>query len=372
MTTVPELVTEAGSGAERLWRLARGGTFDDFLLSPRKSLVERRDPTRLDLSCRLTRRLGLERPIVSANMDTVTRAPMAIVMAEEGGLGVIDRGFKPGDIGPQAREVEIVKRRQHGVIPDPYTIDAGASLESAAEVMRRSGVGTLVVVDESRRLAGLLTERDMRFVDASDPSARVADRMTPVESLVVHEGPLDVDDAERVMVARKVKKLPLVDRSGRLTGLITARDLVRQRQLPFSTRDPQGRLRVGAAIGATGDYLERAAELHRLGADVLVIDIAHGHSTVMERALTAFRRRFPNVPPTARDSWPSGAWTGSRSGSAPVAAARPASRRALASRSCRHWSKPAPARVTRSRSSRTAASGATVPLPSPSSSAATP
>ena len=295
MTTVPALVTQAGSGAERLWRLAKGGTFDDYLLSPKKSLVERRDPTRLDLSCRLTRRLGLERPIVSANMDTVTRAPMAIVMAEEGGLGVIDRGFKPGDIGPQAREVEIVKRRQHGVIPDPYTIDAGASLESAADVMRRSGVGTLVVVDASRRLAGLLTERDMRFVNASDPSARVADRMTPVKSLVVHEGPLDVDDAERVMVARKIKKLPLVDRSGRLTGLITARDLVRQRQLPFATRDPQGRLRVGAAIGATGDYLERAAELDRLGADVLVIDIAHGHSTVMERALTAFRRRFPNV-----------------------------------------------------------------------------
>jgi IMP dehydrogenase len=159
-------------------------------------------------------------------------------------------------------------------------------------MMHQTGIGTLTVVDESRQLAGLITERDIRFV-ASD--VRVAERMVPRASLVVHTGPISFEDAERLMVARKVKKLPLVDRDGRLTGLITAKDLIQQKQLPFATRDDHGRLRVAAAIGATGDYLERAAEVLRAGADMLVVDIAHGHSAVMERALQEIRRRFAEV-----------------------------------------------------------------------------
>jgi IMP dehydrogenase len=270
--------------------LVRGRTFDDFIFAPQQSVVPRRDPSVIDLSCRLSRRIVLKRPIVSANMDTVTRAPMAVVQAEEGGIGIIDRGFRPGEIEPQVREVEIVKRTQHGVITDPHHIAPGASLAEAAAQMERSGVGTLVVVDESRRLRGLLTERDMRFV--RDRSARVAERMTPLDRLVVHQGPLAADDAERLMIERKVKKLPLVDEDAQLLGLITARDLMHQRRLPFATRDGQGRLCVGAAIGATGDYLERAAELIKAGVDVLVIDIAHGHSLVMERAMAEFRKRF--------------------------------------------------------------------------------
>jgi IMP dehydrogenase len=226
-------------------------------------------------------------------MDTVTRAPMAIVQAEEGGIGIIDRGFRPGEIEPQVREVEIVKRTQHGVITDPSSIAPGASLDDAAALMARARLGTLVVVDENRRLAGLLTERDMRFV--ARRGSRVADRMTPIDRLVVHKGPLDADAAERVMVERKVKKLPLVDAQGGLIGLITARDLLRQRRMPFATRDERGRLRVGAAIGATGDYLERAAELIKADVDVIVIDIAHGHSVVMERAIAEFRKRFGGV-----------------------------------------------------------------------------
>jgi IMP dehydrogenase len=269
--------------------LVRGCTFDDFILSPQRSVLNRRDPAVIDLSCRLSRRITLKRPIVSANMDTVTRAPMAIVQAEEGGIGIIDRGFRPGEIDPQVREVEIVKRTQHGVITDPYSIAPSASLSEARRIMSRSRVGTLVVVDD-QRLLGLLTERDLRFAD--DSSQTVRDRMTPRASLVVHEGTPTADEAERVMVSRKIKKLPLVDRDGVLTGLITAKDLVRQRRLPFATRDAQGRLMVGAAIGATGDYLERAAELIRAGVDVLVIDIAHGHSIVMERAMAEFRKRF--------------------------------------------------------------------------------
>ena len=271
----------------------QGCTFDDYILSPQRSVLARRDPSAIDLSCRLSRRICLKRPIVSANMDTVTRAPMAIVQAEEGGIGIIDRGFRPGEIEPQVREVEIVKRTQHGVISDPYSIRPSASLREALGLMSRSRVGTLVVVDEQRRLRGLLTERDVRFV--RDHDVGVSERMTPIERLVIHRGPLELDEAERLMVERKVKKLPLVRDDGTLLGLITAKDLIRQKRLPFATRDEQGRLRVGAAIGATGDYLERAAELVKAGVDVIVIDIAHGHSIVMERAIDEFRKRFSDV-----------------------------------------------------------------------------
>jgi IMP dehydrogenase len=271
----------------------RGCTFDDYILAPQRSVLVRRDPSVIDLSCQLTRRITLKRPIVSANMDTVTRAPMAIVQAEEGGIGIIDRGFRPGEIDPQVREVEIVKRTQHGVISDPYSIDEASPVSQAVALMSRSRVGTLVVVDAQRRLKGLLTERDVRFVH--DRNAKVSDRMTPVDQLVAHRGPLGLAEAERLMVERKIKKLPLVADDGTLLGLITAKDLVHQRRLPFATRDEQGRLRVGAAIGATGDYLERAAELVRAGVDVIVIDIAHGHSVVMERAILEFRKRFADV-----------------------------------------------------------------------------
>lgn len=274
----------------RVLDLVRGCTFDDFILAPQRSVLERRDPAVIDLSCRLSRRLTLKRPIVSANMDTVTRAPMAIVQAEEGGIGVIDRGFRPGEIEPQVREVEIVKRTQHGVITDPYSVRPSATLEEAGALMGHSRVGTLVVVDEERRLQGLLTARDLRFVGRA--GALVSDRMTPRAQLVVHTGPIELGAAERVMVDRKVKKLPLVDERGVLLGLVTAKDLLRQRRMPFATRDDRGRLRVGAAIGATGDYLERAAELIRAEVDVIVIDIAHGHSVVMERAMAQFRKHF--------------------------------------------------------------------------------
>ena len=283
----PAIDTRVG---ESVLELTRGCTFDDFILSPQFSVLPRRDPAVIDLSCRLSRRITLKRPIVSANMDTVTRAPMAIVQAEEGGIGIIDRGFRPGEIEPQVREVEIVKRTQHGVITDPYSIAPEASLDEAVAMMSRSRVGTLVVVDGGGHLKGLLTERDVRFVPRH--ATTVADRMTPVDRLVIHRGHVAPEEAQRIMVERKVKKLPLVDDRGVLLGLVTARDLVRQRRLPFATRDDQGRLRVGAAIGATGDYLERAAELIRAGVDVIVIDIAHGHSIVMERAMAAFRKQF--------------------------------------------------------------------------------
>jgi len=285
----------------REWRqlqaLVAGCTFDDFLLAPRFSVLERRDPATIDLSCRFSRHIRINRPVVSANMDTVTRAPMAIVLAEEGGLGIIDRGFRPGDIEPQVREVRQVKRTQHVVIGDPWTIGPGTSIDDALLTMTDRGVGTLVVIDAGRRLIGMLTQRDVRFVDGKADRARllVKDRMTPLDRLVVHRGRLSMAAAERLMIERKVKKLPLVNRSGVLTGLITAKDLMHQKRLPFASRDAHGRLLVGAAIGAKGDYLERAAELIAAGVDVLVIDIAHGHSVVMRGAVKAFRRQFGDV-----------------------------------------------------------------------------
>ncbi len=191
-----------------LLEFVRGCTFDDFLFNPQYSVIERRDPAAIDLSCQLTTQLRLRRPIVSANMDTITRSEMAIAIAEEGGIGIIDRGFRSGDIEPQVREVERVKRRQHGIIADPYTIRPNAPLTEAASVMQRTGVGTLVVVDENRRIIGLLTTRDLRF---SDRSKTVSERMTPRDRLVVREGPLGVAAAEEVMREHKIKKLPLVD-----------------------------------------------------------------------------------------------------------------------------------------------------------------
>src|SRR5215218_569447 len=170
-------VNEATGRAVR--ELVQGCTFDDFILAPQYSVLPRRDPAVIDLSCQLTRGIGLRRPIVSANMDTVTRAPMAIVQAEEGGIGIIDRGYRPGEIEPQVREVEKVKRTQHGVIADPYSIAPGSPLAEARGLMSRSRVGTLVVVDGQRRLLGLLTERDLRFVGSA--GATVAERMTPLD-----------------------------------------------------------------------------------------------------------------------------------------------------------------------------------------------
>jgi IMP dehydrogenase len=275
-----------------LLELVRGATFDDFLFTPQLGVVPSRDPSVIDLSARLTERLTLKRPIVSANMDTITRAAMAVVLAEEGGIGIIDRGFRAGDIAPQVSEVMAVKRTQHGTILDPHAIDDEATIADALRLMRQTGVGTLAVVDAARQLKGMLTERDVRFVD---PAARVADRMTPRARLVTHTGPIAMADAERLMAAHKVKKLPLVNEDGTVLGLVTARDIIKHRRHPFATRDELGRLRVGAAVGATGDYLERAAEVLKAGADLLLIDIAHGHSMVMSRAIGQIRARFGGV-----------------------------------------------------------------------------
>ncbi|MEO7135731.1 MAG: IMP dehydrogenase [Vicinamibacterales bacterium] len=281
------------SGFDALGELLRGATFDDFLLRPQYSVIARRDPAAIDLSCRFSTHITLKRPLVSANMDTVTRAPMAIVQAEEGGIGIIDRGFRNGDIEPQVREVAKVKRMQHIIIRDPYSVTPETPLSEAVALMRRRRAGTLVVIDVDRKLKGLLTERDVRFVNTREGA--VASRMTPVKALITGKGELTLAAAEQLMVQQKIKKLPLIDQQGTLIGLITAKDIDRQERLPLATRDAHGRLRVGAAIGATGDFIERAAELVKAHVDVIVIDIAHGHSIVMGKAIEAFRKAYPEL-----------------------------------------------------------------------------
>jgi IMP dehydrogenase len=189
--------------------------------------------------------------------------------------------------------VQKVKRMQHIIIRDPYAVAPDTPLSDAVTLMKRRRAGTLVVIDGARRLQGLLTERDVRFVNTREGT--VASRMTPLAALVTGQGELTLKAAEALMVQRKIKKLPLIDHSGTLIGLITAKDIHRQERLPFATRDAHGRLMVGAAIGATGDFIERAAELVKAQVDVIVIDIAHGHSVVMGKAIETFKKSFPQI-----------------------------------------------------------------------------
>ncbi|MBV8714113.1 MAG: IMP dehydrogenase [Chloroflexi bacterium] len=264
-------------------------TYDDVLLVPcRSAVASRRD---VDTSTRLTRRVRLNIPIVAANMDTVTEARMARAMAREGGIGVIHR-FMP--IEQEAAEVQRVKRPEESIGGRQlHTIAPTRTLGEAITLMGRHNVNSLLVVGENDRLLGIVTSRDVLF--AEDPSQPVERIMTGGEQLVTAPVGTRLEQARRILHEHRLEKLPLVDETGHLRGLITARDVLRLTENPFAARDVQGRLLVGAAIGAVGDYMERAAALVAAGVDVLVVDIAHGHS---EHALTATRcvkDAFPSV-----------------------------------------------------------------------------
>jgi IMP dehydrogenase len=252
--------------------------YDDVLLVPQRSGVRSRRDT--DVSTRLTRRLRLAVPIVSANMDTVTEARMAIAMARAGGIGVIHRFLS---VEQQVAEVARVKRAEALVIEDPHTIGPDATLGDARALLAERGVSGLVVVDSDRRVVGILTRRDILLRD--DPAIPVRRLMTPLQRLVTAPPGTDTERAAQLLRDARVEKLPLVDESGRLAGLITMRDLLQRRERPDATKDARGRLAVGAAIGVRGDYLERARALAAAGADVLVLDIAHGHAEHALRAL---------------------------------------------------------------------------------------
>jgi IMP dehydrogenase len=264
-------------------------TYDDVLLVPcRSAVASRRD---VDTATRLTRELQLTIPIVAANMDTVTEARMARAMAREGGLGVIHR-FMP--IEQEAAEVQRVKRPEEAIGGRLlHTVAPTRSVGEAITLMGRHNVNSLLVVGENDRLLGIVTSRDVLF--AEDPAQPVARIMTGGEQLVTAPVGTRLEQARRILHEHRLEKLPLVDDTGHLRGLITARDVLRLTEHPNAARDTQGRLLVGAAIGAVGDYMERAQALIAAGVDVLVVDIAHGHSEHALRATRCVKDAFPSV-----------------------------------------------------------------------------
>ncbi len=268
-----------------------GRTYDDFLFRPQMGRVGSRQAVRL--TTRFSRGIPLEFPIVSANMDSVTESRMARVLALEGGIGVIHRAMP---IEAQAREVERVKRSHGWIVEEPISIPRGATLREAREAARRGGV-TGILIEEAREsgiLAGVLSRRDMPL-EAGRDGEPVERFMTPYERVVTRPPGVSLEEAERVLFEHRIEKLPLVDETRRIHGLITRSDIRLARERPDSSKDPKGRLRVAAAIGARGDFLERAEALRAAGTDALVVDIAHGHSETMERAVRALRERFGDL-----------------------------------------------------------------------------
>jgi IMP dehydrogenase len=250
---------------------ALGLTYDDVLLLPGETDVI---PGEVDTSSRLTREITLSIPLVSAAMDTVTEARMAIAMARQGGLGVLHRNLSVED---QAYQVDLVKRTQTGMISNPITIHPKATLEELDEICGQYRVSGLPVIDQDRVLLGIVTNRDLRFVPIAEwATTLVSDVMTPMPLITGHDG-ISRDEATLLLRQHKRERLPIVDDLGRLTGLITVKDFVKSEQFPNAAKDADGRLMVGAAIGYFGDAWERATTLIDAGVDVLVADTAHGH-----------------------------------------------------------------------------------------------
>jgi len=265
--------------------IPEGLTFDDVLLLPGKSSVL---PTQADTRTCLARNVPLNIPIVAAAMDTVTDSRLAIAIARQGGIGFIHRNMS---IERQAEEVDRVKRSESGMIVDPVTIAPEMSVRQALDIMTKYRVSGLPVT-RGMRLVGILTNRDLRFERNLDQPVSAV--MTKDNLVTVAVG-TTLDEAERILQQHRIEKLLVVDNEFNLKGLITVKDIQKKIEFPSATKDEQGRLRVGAAIGATGDYLERAEELAREKVDVLAIDTAHGHTTRVMDAIRAVKRKFPEI-----------------------------------------------------------------------------
>src|ERR1700689_1313158 len=260
-------------------------TFDDVLLVPAYSDVV---PAQVSTQTFLTRTISLNTPLLSAAMDTVTESRLAIAMAQQGGLGVIHRNLT---IEQQSSEVDKVKRSESGMIVDPVTIEPQQLIADALEVMRRYKISG-VPVTQGKKLVGILTNRDLRFETRTD--IPIGDVMTKTNLITVPVG-TTLEEAELILHEHRVEKLLVVNDQYELKGLITVKDIQKKLKYPMASKDEQGRLRVGGAIGATGDYLERAAELIRARADVLAIDSAHGHSSRVLEAVREVKKLFPGV-----------------------------------------------------------------------------
>src|SRR5271168_2041067 len=265
--------------------IPEGLTFDDVLLLPARSEVL---PAEADTRTRLTRAIPLNVPIVSAAMDTVTESHLAIALAQQGGMGFIHRNMS---IDRQAEEVDRVKRSESGMIVDPITIAPDKKISDALALMERYRISGVPVTRDGK-LVGILTNRDLRFESRFD--LPISDVMTKDNLITVPVG-TTLDEAEEILHRHRVEKLLVVDDQYFLKGLITVKDIQKKLKYPSSAKDEQGRLRVGAAIGATGDYMERAAELVRARVDVLSIDSAHGHSSRVLQAVRDVKKAYPSV-----------------------------------------------------------------------------
>ncbi|HHD5751438.1 TPA: IMP dehydrogenase [Streptococcus pyogenes] len=267
--------------------LKKGYTFDDVLLIPAESHVL---PNEVDLKTKLADNLTLNIPIITAAMDTVTGSKMAIAIARAGGLGVIHKNMS---ITEQAEEVRKVKRSENGVIIDPFFLTPEHKVSEAEELMQRYRISGVPIVETlaNRKLVGIITNRDMRFI--SDYNAPISEHMTS-EHLVTAAVGTDLETAERILHEHRIEKLPLVDNSGRLSGLITIKDIEKVIEFPHAAKDEFGRLLVAAAVGVTSDTFERAEALFEAGADAIVIDTAHGHSAGVLRKIAESRAHFPN------------------------------------------------------------------------------
>ncbi|HEU4562030.1 MAG TPA: IMP dehydrogenase [Longimicrobium sp.] len=267
--------------------VGEGLTFDDVLLVPRRSPVH---PSDTDVHTRLTRKIDLAIPFVSAAMDTVTESRMAITMAREGGIGIIHKNMP---VERQAKEVDRVKRSESGMITDPFHTRPDATLRHLLSKMETYGVSGAPVVDENRRLIGIVTNRDVQFENDLDRPVR---ELMTSEDLVTAPVGTTLEDAVRLLHSRRIEKLPIVDENGVLRGLITVKDVLKSAQFPNACKDELGRLRVGAAIGAHPQRdLERARALVDAGVDVLVVDTAHGHSVGVLDAVSRIREALPDV-----------------------------------------------------------------------------
>ncbi len=269
-------------------RIIEGLTFDDVLLAPRRSSVRSR--REVETKTLLSRHLELKVPIVSAPMDTVTEHAMAITLARAGGIGIVHR-FLP--IEQQVEEVLRVKRSESIIIEQPYTLRNDQRLKDARRLMAQYGVSGLLVVDGHGKLLGILTARDIQF--ERDPEKSVGEIMTQLKDLVTAPYDVSPKEAERVLHEHKVEKLPLVDKEGKLRGLITSKDMLSLEQYPNASKDEKGRLLVGAAVGVKSGYLERAKALHDAGADVLAVDVAHAHSNITIDAVRTIMKELPDV-----------------------------------------------------------------------------
>lgn len=269
-------------------RPTKGLTFDDVLLVPKRSVVASRQD--VDTSSWLTPTIRLRVPVVSANMDTVTEATMAIAMARAGGLGVIHRFMT---VEQQARQIARVKRAEGYIVEHPHAIDQASSIAKARTLMSRFEVGGLVVTNGSDELVGLITQRDVLL--APDDEALVASVMTRPDQIISATPETTPEQARALLHQHRLEKLPVIDRRGRLVGLITAQDIVKQSRFPAATKDSKGHLQVGAAIGVKPNDIERAGALLAVGADLLVLDIAHGHADHCVQMIKELRYHFPEA-----------------------------------------------------------------------------